>query len=85
MTSTLITAEQLAQMFRIEVKELHTLRRRHKWPYVRMGRNNIRFTQHHVDQIIAQHTETPAVTAAVGTVTLPGQTQRSARSARKAG
>lgn len=56
MSVTLITMEELAEAFQIPVEELEVLRRRHRWPHVKVGRRNVRFTPGQVEEIIAMHT-----------------------------
>lgn len=83
MSLNLITDAELAAMFQIDVAELNTLRKRHRWPFVRMGRNNIRFTPEHVAQIVAKHTEAPATPASATLSALPDQTRASAARSRQ--
>ena len=52
----LITDVQLADDFGIEVEELHRLRARHHWPFVRFGRYEIRFTEEQVAEIVESRT-----------------------------
>lgn len=79
----LITDAQLAEKFGIEVKKLHELRLRHRWPCVKLGRFEIRFTAAQVEQIVAKHSEIPAAaTKAPASGPVAGQTARSARRSR---
>jgi hypothetical protein len=81
----LITDAQLAEQFGISVEKLHDLRHRHRWPCVKLGRFEVRFTEAQVEQIVAKHTETPATTSTATTASRPavsGQTARSARRSR---
>lgn len=79
----LYTDQQLAEKFGITVEHLHKLRIRHRWPCVKLGRFDVRFTAAHVEQIVAQHTEAPTKAAAVTTTKkVAGQTARSASRSR---
>lgn len=49
----LTTDTDLAAAFGLSVDEFHALRRKHKWPHVRMGRFHIRFTDEQIEQIVA--------------------------------
>ena len=74
----LTTDAQLADQFGISTDKLHALRKQHRWPHVRLGRFDIRFTDAQVEQIVAMHSETPKKDAGVK-VAVTGQTARSAR------
>jgi hypothetical protein len=50
----------LAASFGITVKKLHELRKRHHWPFVRLGRFEIRFTDEQVREIVAAQSVAPA-------------------------
>lgn len=80
--TALITDGELAEQFGIPVEKLHDLRKRNRWPFVRLGRFEIRFTPEQVEQIVALHSEAPAVE--VPQVKAPGQTARSAGRRRSA-
>lgn len=67
----LITLAELADLFQIPVEELEVLRRRHRWPHVKMGRKNVRFTPEQVDLIIRQHTVDQSHEADGGVVPTP--------------
>lgn len=54
----LITEEQLADLFALDVDKLRELRRRERWPHVRLGRFEIRYTADQVSAIIVSHTVT---------------------------
>lgn len=80
MTVKLLTPEDLAAEFGIDVDKLHDLRKRRNWPHVRLGRFDIRFTEEQARQIIAAHTvsvssEADRASKAEGA----GLTQRSAK------
>lgn len=80
MNAEVITDAELAERLKLDggVDELHRLMKRHRWPRVKIGRFNYRFTDAMVEQIIAQHTETPAAPVEVLD---NGLTTRSARRA----
>lgn len=74
----LYTLTNLADDLQISETEAETLRRRHRWPHVKVGRRNVRFTETQVAAIIAQHTvDSPSVAAPFSS----GQTARSQRRA----
>ncbi|WP_310962104.1 hypothetical protein [Nocardioides terrisoli] len=79
----LTTEADLAEQFGLSVEKLRELRRRHRWPHVRLGRFDVRFTDAQVEQIVAQHSQTPEA-AIAGPVKVPGQTARSAARRRSA-
>lgn len=56
----LTTDVDLAASFGITVKKLHELRKRHHWPFVRLGRFEIRFTDEQVREIVAAQSVAPA-------------------------
>lgn len=77
----LITDQELADQFGLEsVEKLHTLRARYHWPCVKLGRQEVRFTEAQVEQIVAMHTNAPTETSTKPLLT--GQTSRSANRAR---
>jgi hypothetical protein len=80
----LTTDAQLAEQFGITLDRLHTLRKRNRWPFVQLGRFDIRFTDAQVEQIIAMHSEAPAKVAPKVTPAITGQTAASARKRRSA-
>lgn len=75
MTSQLMTEAALAEDFGLTPGKVADLRRRHKWPHVRLGRFDVRYTPEQVAAIIAMLTVKPAANKPVG---LAGQTARSA-------
>lgn len=78
--SELKTEAELASEF-LKIPEVRAaeLRRKHRWPHVRLGRFDVRYTPAQVDQIIAMHSETPdAAKSTAGTSKIVGQTARSA-------
>lgn len=83
MTPLLTRDTDLAEQFGITVEKLHDLRKLNRWPHVRLGRFDIRFTAEQVAQIVALHSVAPAKAADAPT-TLPGQTSRSAARRRSA-
>lgn len=54
----LTTATDLAGQFDITEGRLHTLRVRHNWPHVKFGRNDVRFTDAQIEQIVALESRT---------------------------
>lgn len=74
----LTTEPQLAEQFGLTVEKVAELRRRHRWPHVRLGRFDIRYTDAQVEQIVAMHSEAPKRTSAIKGGGIPGQTARSA-------
>jgi hypothetical protein len=69
----LTTAADLAAQFGIDEAKLHRLRVRNNWPHVKFGRNDVRFTDAQVEQIVALQSQTAKPKAKV-----VGQTKRSA-------
>lgn len=59
MSTVLLTDVELAERLSIDVKKLHVLRNRHGWPHVKLGRNDVRFTEQQAEQIIASRTVAP--------------------------
>lgn len=79
--STLLTPEQVAEQFGITVAEVHKYRLKKQWPYVKFGRNEVRFSPEQIEQIVAMQTVAVAEQSR-RPVSIPGQTSRSqARSA----
>lgn len=72
--------EEVAAAMQIDdLDTFHRLRLRHRWPSVKLGRFDLRFTEAQFQQIVAQHTEQPKTVAPKsGAGPLPGQTARSA-------
>lgn len=72
----LITPEELAEAWSVTVEEVHRLRKQYGWPHVQINRRTVRFTEVHVDHIIAslakEDTTKPAARP-----TFVGQTRRS--------
>lgn len=73
----LTTDAELAERMGISVEKLHQLRKRHRWPCVRLGRFEYRFTEGQIEQIVAMHTEEPRKTPPQPAGLVPGQTPRS--------
>jgi hypothetical protein len=69
----LTTAADLAASFGIDEAKLHRLRVRNNWPCVKFGRNDVRFTDAQVEQIVGLQSQ---ATKPKGKVA--GQTKRSA-------
>lgn len=82
MSTVLLTDVALAERLFIDVKKLHVLRRRHGWPHVRLGRNDVRFTEQQAEQIIASLTVAQRKPKA-DDKPKNGLTQRSARAHRR--
>jgi hypothetical protein len=76
--SNLTSEADLAAQFGITEAKAAELRRRHKWPHVRLGRFSIRYTPEQVAAIVALETVKPETSKASG---ISGQTSRSARRA----
>lgn len=47
------TPEDVAEILAIDVDEVERLRRRHKWPHMKAGRFNIRYTEQDMEVIVA--------------------------------
>ena len=71
----LLTADDLALIFKVGRRRIMEWQNSHSWPCVRLGRT-IRWTPEQVEQIKARHTITPA-----GVKPADGRTARSARRA----
>jgi hypothetical protein len=78
----LITDEELAEILGLSVPEVRRFCREKGWPCVRPKRNIWRFTEAHVEQIVASLTKEPKGVTRSSTPTIPGQTARSAASHR---
>lgn len=76
MSAALITEAELAvDVLRLNSEsEAAELRRKHKWPHVRLGRFKVRYTEDQVAAIVAMQTTKPK---AEPVVSLSGQTKRS--------
>jgi len=74
----LITDDELAETLGLTVAELRRYCRDKGWPCVRPKRNVWRFTEAHVEEIVASLTVKPNRVAQTSTGGLPGQTARSA-------
>lgn len=76
---SLLTESQLAEDFGITEEKAAELRRRHRWPHVRLSRFEVRYTEEQVRLIVAKHSHTPApVGTASATGPITGQSPRSA-------
>lgn len=71
----LLTADDLAVIFKVSRRRVMEWQHKHNWPSVRVGRT-IRWTAEQVEQIKARHSVTPA-----GVKPADGRTARSARRA----
>ena len=82
----LTTDVELAKQMGIPLERFHQLRKRRKWPCVRLGRFEFRFTEAQIERIIAMHTESPS-TPRLRDVQPPllGQTRQSATRGRRVG
>lgn len=82
MTDTYTPAD-VAEMLHTSEANVLQWRRQYGWPSFKAGKT-IRFTQEHVEQILAKHTVKPTKAEAgpeAGPVVIAGQTKRSARRA----
>lgn len=70
------TPADLAEMLGITEAQVLEYRRNYRWPSLKVGKT-IRFSQTHVEQIVAQHSAQPKK-AAAAVAAIPGQTKRSA-------
>jgi hypothetical protein len=70
-------AELAAETLKLDVEKVAELRRRQKWPHVRLGRFDVRYTDEQVAAIVAMQTVKPKTTKPA--TNLAGQTARSAR------
>lgn len=82
MPGELYSPADLAAMFSDEDTPVSERRvrdwiRQHGWPHIEVGRT-IRFTDQHLEQILAKHTVTPKVKQVEAPVFIDGQTKRSA-------
>lgn len=74
----LITETELAtDVLKLDAEKVAQLRRDHKWPHVRLGRFDVRYTDEQVAAIVAMQTVKPKATKTAAN--LAGQTARSAR------
>lgn len=71
----LTTEAALAEDFDLTSEKVAELRRRHRWPHVRLGRFDVRYTDEQVAAIVAMETVKVAPAKVPG---LAGQTARSA-------
>ena len=71
--SDLLTADDLAAIFKTTRRRVMEWQNIHSWPSVRVGRT-LRWTPEQVEQIKAKHTITPA-----GVKPVDGRTAKSAR------
>lgn len=69
-------AQLAAEILSLSETKVADLRRRHRWPHVRLGRFDVRYTDEQVAAIVAMETVKPKAETKVG---LAGQTARSAR------
>jgi len=74
------TEAQLAELLQVTPERAAELRRRHRWPHLRLGRFDIRYTDAQVEQIVELMTSKAAAERPAERVaSLDGQTKRSAR------
>lgn len=73
----LIRAAELAEQWNLTEDELHRRRRRNGWPCVKLARDDVRFTEEHVAQIVALQS-TPPRTRKARKSGGTGQSKRSA-------
>lgn len=55
----LSTAAQVAERFQINQQTVWERVRRGEWPHIKLGPRIIRFTEAHIDAILAQHDRQP--------------------------
>lgn len=72
------TDTDLSDLLGIDLDELHTLRRRHQWPHIRLGRFRFRFTGEQVEQIVAAMSVRPEKADKAAAAVDAGLTGRSA-------
>ena len=76
------TPAELAEKLSATPDQVLEWRRQYGWPSLKIGKT-IRFTDEHVEQIVAQHSARPrksdVVDPAAAGIVLSGQTKRSAR------
>jgi hypothetical protein len=60
----LTTAADLADQLGIDEAKLHELRLRKRWPHLKLGRSDVRFTDAQIEEILAIQSARPGVTAA---------------------
>lgn len=72
------TPAQLAERLGSSEEQVLRWRRQYGWPSLKIGKQ-IRFTQEHVEQIIAKHSAKPKSVEDSAAVVIDGQTKRSAR------
>lgn len=80
----LITPEELAEAWAVPVEEVHRLRKQYGWPHVQINRRTVRFTEGHVEAIIASLAKENTKAAEVQHFALLGQTRRSANKTKEA-
>ena len=85
----LITDVELAELFSIDLEKLTRLRKRHEWPFVKLG-HDVRFTEEQVAQILEMESSTSKPKTALEVVPesssfkVAGRTKRSAARKRSA-
>ena len=75
MTGAFLTEQELADQFGISLDKLQKFRRAYRWPCVKLGRFDIRYTPAQVEQIVAMQTH-----ASTGKKSKPATTGQTARS-----
>lgn len=83
MTTDLYSPDDLAEKFGVSTRRILEWRLAHGWPCVKVGKR-IRFTEQHVEQIIAMQSIRASKPKPSAPVALPGQTARSAAKRRSA-
>lgn len=74
----LTTEAQLAEDFGIDAEKAAELRRTKKWPHVRLGRFDVRYTDDQIARIVELQTPTAKKSAKQASAPVTGQTARSA-------
>lgn len=80
----LLSEAELAEDFGLDEEKVAKLRRKHRWPHVRLSRFEVRYTEEQVRQIVDSQTTRPAPAAPAGpTSPVAGQSAKSAARRRK--
>lgn len=75
MSLKLTRESALAERWEMSIEQFRLLRRRHRWAHVKFSRQDVRYTDEQIEQIVRDMTTRSAATPAVGTSPL---TSRSA-------
>jgi len=77
-SAVIYTPAALAELLDTTEANVLQWRRQYGWPSFKVGKT-IRFTQEHVEQIVAKHSAAPVKADQSPAVVIGGQTKRSAR------